>query len=155
MTIKSIYRLYYTTYIAFGIAMFSSAVAELAVSIGLKSYFTTLGYPFYFTYYLAICKAMGLAGMIYFKNRHLKDWIYSGFFIVLLSAFISTVASGSALVNTIPPLILFAVLAGNYYSFHKLEERKQRDRQLMRMTHKKHISNDISIEWKNLYNDAS
>ena len=46
----------------------------------VKSFFTSLGYPVYIIYPLAIAKVLGVAAILTKKSSLLKEWAYAGFF---------------------------------------------------------------------------
>lgn len=46
----------------------------------VKGFFTSLGYPVYIIYPLAVAKVLGVAAILSKKSRVLKEWAYAGFF---------------------------------------------------------------------------
>ena len=46
----------------------------------VKGFFTSLGYPVYIIYPLAIAKILGVVAILSKKSRVLKEWAYAGFF---------------------------------------------------------------------------
>jgi uncharacterized membrane protein YphA (DoxX/SURF4 family) len=81
--------------------------------------FHHLGFPDYFRIELATVKFIGATILLIpFKGR-LKEWAYSGFTIVFISAFIAHTCSGDPVANRIMPLIFLVLLAGSYITYHK------------------------------------
>ncbi len=81
--------------------------------------FTHLGYPGYFRVELAIAKFIGAALLLIPVPARLKEWVYSGFTIVFISAFIAHTASGDPVANRVGPLVFLVLLAASYITYHK------------------------------------
>jgi hypothetical protein len=105
-----------------------TAIVALMMYFSTYSYLTSpqilqafhhLGFPDYFRIELAAAKFIGATILLIpFKGR-LKEWAYSGFTIVFISAFIAHTCSGDPVMNRIMPLIFLALLAGSYITYHK------------------------------------
>ena len=52
--------------------------------------FTTLGYPAYIVYPLALAKVLGLIAILTKKSQVLKEWAYAGFFFDFVLALVHT-----------------------------------------------------------------
>ncbi|WP_424494654.1 DoxX family protein [Salinimicrobium sp. GXAS 041] len=80
-----------------------------------------LGYPEYFGMALTIFKVLGALILILPQiPKRLKEWGYAGFTFDFIFAFISLWAVDGFGLNILPPIILMAILAISYFSFHKL-----------------------------------
>lgn len=80
-----------------------------------------LGYPDYFRVLIAIFKVCGAIVLIVpaFKGN-IKEWAYAGFTFIFISAAVShTVVDGLG-VQSVFPLVILAILAGSYVTYHKL-----------------------------------
>ncbi|UKJ08202.1 DoxX family protein [Solitalea lacus] len=71
---------------------------------------THLGYPIYFLTILAIWKFLGVIIVLIPKFPLLKEWAYAGFFFAMSGAVISHIASGSAMNEVFPSLLLLALI---------------------------------------------
>ncbi len=86
-----------------------------------QSGITHLGYPVYFVFVLMVFKVLGtLALIIPAVPARVKEWAYAGFVIDFLSASISIMIVDGFGFGAIFPLIILAILAVSYCSYHKL-----------------------------------
>jgi hypothetical protein len=84
-----------------------------------------LGYPDYFRVMLTVFKVLGaLALILPFVKGRVKEWAYAGFAITFIAAAVSHWAQDGADFQTFFPLIVLAILAASYISYHKLEGNK-------------------------------
>jgi len=83
--------------------------------------FHHLGYPDYFRVELAIAKLVGAILLLAPVPARLKEWTYSGFTIVFISAFIAHTASGDPLNYRIMPIITLGILMLSYVSYHRFK----------------------------------
>ena len=90
----------------------------------LKAFFSHLGFPGYFTTWLAVAKFVGIIGLLLpaVKGR-VKEWLYAGFAITLCSGFIAHRAAGDATGLLVFPLIMLAILIVSYKSYRRLNLR--------------------------------
>jgi len=89
---------------------------EVAVE-GIKH----LGYPDYFRVMLTIFKVAGaLALILPFVKGNAKEWVYAGFGIDFISAFVSHWAIDGFGGQTIFPMVVFAILVTSHVYYHKL-----------------------------------
>jgi hypothetical protein len=75
--------------------------------------FTSLGYPTYIIYPLAIAKLLGITAILTKKSKTLKEWAYAGFFydfLLAASAHIMVQDGGFA-----PALVAMLLLAVSYF----------------------------------------
>jgi len=85
-----------------------------------KQGISNLGYPTYFGVMLTVFKVLGSIALILpaVKGRF-KEWIYAGFtFDFVCAAVSNTVVYGFGFV-TVMPLIILAILAVSYTTYHK------------------------------------
>lgn len=108
----------------------STSIVALAMTFSAYSYLTKpeiaagfhhLGYPDYFRVELAIAKFIGAILLLAPVPARLKEWTYSGFTIVFISAFIAHIASGDPLNYRIMPIITLGILMLSYVSYHRFK----------------------------------
>lgn len=74
-----------------------------------------LGYPVYLLTLLGIWKVLGVVAVLIPKFRLLKEWAYAGFFFVMSGAIFSHVASGDAIKEIFPSLLLLILTLVSWY----------------------------------------
>lgn len=80
-----------------------------------------LGFPDYFVILLVLFKVLGgLTLILPFAPNRLKEWAYAGFTFNLLSACAAHVIIDGPGILSFFPLIVLALLAVSYNSFHRL-----------------------------------
>lgn len=80
MNSKTSKILYYIcTALLTGLMLFSASMYFTKTEM-VRGFFTTLGYPSYLVYPLAIAKILGLIAIWTRKSSTLKEWAYAGFF---------------------------------------------------------------------------
>ncbi|MCZ6688979.1 MAG: DoxX family protein [Planctomycetota bacterium] len=95
-------------------------VAMMLMSVGMYFFkhemvsgvFTSLGYPIYMVYPLAIAKFLGVVAIATRKSAFLKGWAYAGFsfvFMLALSAHLNAKDGGY-----VPPIVAMILLATSY-----------------------------------------
>ncbi len=119
--------IYWTTTILFCLFMFFQAYSYLNSEM-MKKAFEHLGFPDYFRVELAVAKFVGAIALLLplIKGR-LKEWVYAGFSIVLLSGAFAHFSKGDPINVWAVALIVFGVLMASYFSYHSLQEKLQRD----------------------------
>jgi hypothetical protein len=86
--------------------------------------FQHLGYPGYFRIELAIAKFVAAIVLIIPAiPERLKEWAYAGLGITFISAAIAHIVSGDPAVEWISPIIILAIVAGSYITWHKLHNK--------------------------------
>jgi hypothetical protein len=85
---------------------------------------TSLGYPAYFSGYLAVWKVLGALALIIPQiPERIKEWAYAGFGIDFISAFVSIwIVMGFGPVLAIP-LVAMIILVLSYVTYHKMKGR--------------------------------
>jgi hypothetical protein len=86
----------------------------------MKHGFTQLGFPQFFRVELGIAKLLGSVALLAPLPSRLKEWVYAGFTINLISAFITHIALGHPASVFMMPLIFLIALFGSYYTYHRL-----------------------------------
>jgi uncharacterized membrane protein YphA (DoxX/SURF4 family) len=115
---KAIKITYWATTIIVTIMMIYSAYAYLTQD-AMAQAFRHLGYPDYFRVELAYGKLIGALLLIAPVSARIKEWVYAGFIITFVSAFIAHTASGDAVNYRVMPLIFLALLIASYITYHK------------------------------------
>ena len=88
-----------------------------------KEGFRHLGYPDYFGVALTVFKVIGALILILPQAKgRIKEWAYAGFTFDFLFASISYIAVDGFGFFAIFPLIILAILAVSYWSYHKRQQ---------------------------------
>ena len=103
--------------------MYYSAFSYLTAP-QMAAAFKHLGYPDYFRVELAIAKLIGATLLLVPVSARAKEWTYSGFVIVFISAFVAHTCSGDPVNYRIMPVIFLALLIGSYITWHKIQANK-------------------------------
>lgn len=74
-----------------------------------------LGYSLYFLTLLAVWKFLGVITILIPKFTLLKEWAYAGFFFAMTGAIYSHIASGDAVKELFPPLLLLVLTMVSWY----------------------------------------
>jgi hypothetical protein len=78
-----------------------------------------LGYPKYFLPFVGVAKFLGVVALLIPGFPRLKEWVYAGFVYDLSGAMYSGLAVGDPVLQVLPILIGFALIAGSYIYHHK------------------------------------
>jgi hypothetical protein len=85
-----------------------------------------LGYPDYLRVMLMFFKIAGGLGIILpFVKGRVKEWVYAGYGISFIGAFVSLAATDGFTGQTFVPIFALAILATSYICYHKLQSRKE------------------------------
>ena len=82
--------------------------------------FTSLGYPTYIIYPLAIAKILGVIAILTRYSNTLKEWAYAGFFFDFVLALSAHLNAGDG--GFITPIIALVLLFVSYFFEKKLSE---------------------------------
>ena len=104
------------------IALFELSGAFFINSQMAKEGMRHLGLPEWFRWELSIAHIIGGILLLVPANLRLKEWVYIGFCIDFISAFIAYLAIDGLVAATIPPLVMLALLMASYFSYHKLKK---------------------------------
>jgi hypothetical protein len=99
--------------------MVFSAYSYLA-NPAIAQAFHRLGFPDYFRIELAIAKLIGAVLLLAPVSARIKEWVYAGFAITFISAFIAHVSSGDPVNYKVMPILFLAILVVSYVTYHKL-----------------------------------
>ena len=98
-----------------GILQLLKMKAEGAVSPPGVEGITHLGYPIYFLTIIGIWKILGVVAVLVPKFPLVKEWAYAGFFFAMSGAAISRIASGNAITEIFPSLLLLILILISWY----------------------------------------
>ena len=98
--------------------MVYSAYAYLTQPVVEQS-FQHLGYPGYFRVELAVAKLIGAVLLLVPVGANIKEWVYAGFTITFISAFIAHMVNSDPTFYRITPIVFLALLAVSYFTYHK------------------------------------
>ncbi|MDX1908896.1 MAG: DoxX family protein [Bacteroidia bacterium] len=111
--------LYWSTTGLFSAMMLMSATAYLVVPQAAEA-FVRLGFPAYFRIELAVFKILGAAALLLLMvPGRVKEWAYSGFAVVIVSALIAHAAIGDGPETWAGIIIAMGLLATSYITYHK------------------------------------
>ncbi len=96
-------------------------------SPGMAQTFQHLGFPDYFRVELGIAKYLGVLVLLTPFYGRLKEWVYAGFTINMISGSIAHAAQGDPTSAVITPIVMLDILGLSYYTFHKLNDDLQPD----------------------------
>lgn len=74
-----------------------------------------LGYPVYLANFLGIAKIAGAVVVLLPRLPLLKEWAYAGFFFIMSGAMFSHIASGDAVKEIFPVLLLLVLTMVSWY----------------------------------------
>ncbi|MEO7716040.1 MAG: DoxX family protein [Capsulimonas sp.] len=106
---------YWTTTTVVMFVMTVSGLLALLHAPAMMTGLAHLGYPPYFSNLLGVAKIIGVIVVLAPGLTLFKEWAYSGFAIVVISAFYSHLLSGDGL-NALEPLVIFAILEISYFT---------------------------------------
>lgn len=115
---KTIKITYWITTAIVALMMTYSTYAYLTQDAMIEG-FHHLGYPDYFRVELALAKLAGAILLVIPVTARIKEWVYAGFVITFISAFIAHSASGDPVNYRIMPVIFLVILVVSYVTFHK------------------------------------
>jgi len=115
---KAIKITYWVSTAILSLMMLYTAYAYLTQDAMVQA-FRHLGYPDYFRIELAIGKVLGAILLIVPVSARIKEWVYAGFIITFISAFIAHTASGDPVNYRVMPVIFLVLLIASYVSYHK------------------------------------
>ncbi len=116
---KTIKITYWISSAIVALMMTFSAYAYLTVP-AIKDNFTQIGFPSFFRVELAIAKMLGAVLLLLPVATRVKEWVYAGFGITFISAFIAHSAAGDPVSVKLGPIIFLALLLVSYFSYHRM-----------------------------------
>jgi len=117
-------KLKITYWITTGIfsAMMLFSATMYFISPDMAQTFEHLGFPDYFRIELGIAKIIGVLLLLAPFTGRLKEWVYAGFTINMISGSIAHAATGDPISAVLTPLVLLGVLAVSYVTLQKLDD---------------------------------
>ncbi|MFH5883957.1 DoxX family protein [Halalkalibaculum sp. DA3122] len=117
-------KLKITYWIATGIfsAMMLFSATMYFTSPDMAQTFEHLGFPDYFRIELGIAKIIGVLLLLAPFSGRLKEWVYAGFTINMISGSIAHGAAGDPISAVLTPLVMLGILAISYGTLQKLDE---------------------------------
>lgn len=116
-----------TVWLALG--MFSTGIVQLMKRKEEIDMISGLGYPVYFLTILGTWKVLGVLAVLLPKFPVLKEWAYAGFFFAMSGAIFSHIASGNA-VNEVFPSLLLLILTAISWWFRPVDRKFPRKSQV-------------------------
>jgi len=110
--------IYWIATIWLALGMLSTGAAELfkmKTGAGGLDSITHLGYPVYFLTIIGAWKILGVIALLVPRFPLLKEWVYAGFFFAMSGAILSHIASGDAVIEMLPPLLLLILTLVSWY----------------------------------------
>jgi uncharacterized membrane protein YphA (DoxX/SURF4 family) len=107
--------IYWIATIWLALGMFSTGLVQLLKQKEEVDLFAHLGYPAYLLTILGVWKMLGVIALLMPKFPLLKEWVYAGFFFAMSGAIISHIASGNAVSQIFPPLLLLVLTVVSWY----------------------------------------
>jgi len=110
--------IYWIATIWLALGMLSTGAAELfkmKTGAGGLDSITHLGYPVYFLTIIGAWKILGVIALLVPRFPFLKEWVYAGFFFAMSGAILSHIASGDAVIEMLPPLLLLILTLVSWY----------------------------------------
>lgn len=117
-------KLKITYWITTGIfsAMMLFSATMYFTSPDMAQTFEHLGFPDYFRIELGIAKIIGVLLLLAPFTGRIKEWVYAGFTINMISGSIAHAAAGDPISAIITPIVFLGVLAVSYGTLQKLDE---------------------------------
>ena len=112
---------YWTTTIIVSVMMIYSGYGYLTNPM-FKGAFAHLGFSDAFRIELGIAKITGAILLLAPVGKRIKEWVYAGFGITFISAFIMHLSAGDAMNHAVAPIIFLIVLVVSYITYHRYRE---------------------------------
>ena len=109
----------------------TTSIVALMMTFSAYMYFTNvevvenfqrMGFHNYFRIELGVAKIIGAVLLLVPVVGRLKEWVYAGFGITFISAFIAHVASGDAASQAMAPVLFFVLLSISYITYHRMKK---------------------------------
>lgn len=107
--------IYWISTLWLSLGMVSTGIVQLLHIKEEADVIAHLGYPTYFLTLLAIWKFLGVITILIPKFTLLKEWAYAGFFFAMSGAIYSHIASGDAIKEIFPALLLLVLTLISWY----------------------------------------
>lgn len=103
-------------------AMMLFSATMYFISPQMAQTFEHLGFPDYFRIELGIAKIVGVLLLLAPFTGRLKEWVYAGFTINMISGSIAHTAAGDPISAVLTPLVLLGILTISYVTLQKLDD---------------------------------
>lgn len=90
----------------------------------IKAGFVKLGFPDFFRVELGVAKILGAILLLSPVPGRVKEWVYAGYGITLISAVVAHLSTGDGPATIVMPLFVFGALTVSYLYHHKLHRPK-------------------------------
>lgn len=110
--------IYWVATIWLALGMISTGIVQLfkmKEGQGGADSITHLGYPVYLLTILGVWKFLGVVTVLIPKLPLVKEWAYAGFFFVMTGAIFSHIASGDAVKDIFPSVLLLVLTIVSWY----------------------------------------
>jgi hypothetical protein len=110
--------IYWIATIWLALGMISTGMVQLLkakAGAGGADSLAHLGYPGYFLTILGVWKVLGVIAVLVPKFPVVKEWAYAGFFFAMSGAIFSHMASGNAVTEIFPALLLLVLTMISWY----------------------------------------
>jgi uncharacterized membrane protein YphA (DoxX/SURF4 family) len=110
--------IYWVATIWLALGMISTGIVQLfkmKEGQGGADSITHLGYPVYLLTILGVWKFLGVVTVLIPKLPLVKEWAYAGFFFVMTGAIFSHIASGDAVKDIFPSVLLLVLAIVSWY----------------------------------------
>jgi hypothetical protein len=105
---------YWGTTVVLALILAAGAAAQLSRAPEAVATLQRLGYPAYVATLIGFWKGLGLVALLVPRFERLKEWAYAGMFFNLSGAAVSHVASGDALGQVLPPLLILGLAMASW-----------------------------------------
>jgi hypothetical protein len=105
---------YWATTAVVALALAGGAIAQLSGAPEPTATLQHLGYPAYVATLIGFWKGLGLVALLVPRFERLKEWAYAGMFFNFSGAAVSHVASGDALGQVLPPLVILGFVLASW-----------------------------------------
>ena len=107
--------IYWISTLWLALGMLSTGAVQVFNVKAKVDFITNLGYPTYFLTILGVWKILGVISVLIPRFPLLKEWAYAGFFFAMSGATFSRIASGDAVNEMLPSLLLLVLTAVSWY----------------------------------------
>jgi uncharacterized membrane protein YphA (DoxX/SURF4 family) len=107
--------IYWISTLWLALGMVSTGIVQILQNKEEVDFILALGYPAYFLTLLGLWKIAGAVAVLVPRFPLLKEWAYAGFFFSMSGAIYSHLATGAAVTETFPALLLLVLTAVSWY----------------------------------------
>ncbi len=107
-------KIYWVLTVLVALALFGGGVGQLSGSEEMQQNMARLGYPAYVLPLLGLWKVGAAVALLVPGFARIKEWAYAGIGFLLTGAFVSHLASGDPVADSIAPLVVLSVAVASY-----------------------------------------